>query len=193
MSAPSKSWENDNNTSLKSADLIASRRDAALSHLQMHIHAQGSLSGKIAAKRIVITETGRFSGAATCEIADVAGRFEGISLVCTNKLTVKGTGHLAAAVTYTTLSIESGGILAGSMTYKAAAPETTPAAASTGTAAAARPAAAVKAPAAVPAATAAATAPTTTPAVVSPNAPPARSSVAKTSPPKPVEAATASS
>jgi cytoskeletal protein CcmA (bactofilin family) len=158
---------------------------------QTFANTQGSLSGKIAAKRIVITETGRFSGAATCEIADVAGRFEGISLVCTGKLTVKGTGHLAAAVTYTTLSIESGGILAGSMTYKAAAPETTPAAASTGTTAAARPTAAstaAKAPAAV-----AAPAPTTTPAVVSPNAPPTRSSVTKTSPPKPVESAAASS
>jgi Polymer-forming cytoskeletal len=97
---------------------------------------QGSLEGKIAAKRIVVAEGGRFSGEASCDIADVAGRFEGISLVCSNKLTVKSTGHIASAMSYASLSVDAGGVLSGSVTYASSAPVTPAAAAAAVTAAA---------------------------------------------------------
>jgi cytoskeletal protein CcmA (bactofilin family) len=94
------------------------------------------LEGKIAAKRIVVAEGGCFSGEACCDIADVAGRFEGISLVCTSKLTVKSTGHIASAVSYASLSVDAGGVLSGSVTYTSPAPVTADAATASTTAAA---------------------------------------------------------
>jgi cytoskeletal protein CcmA (bactofilin family) len=80
------------------------------------------LEGKIVAKRIIVTEGGCFSGEACCDIADVAGRFEGTSLTCTNKLTVKSSGHIASAVSYASLSVDAGGVLSGSVTYTSSAP-----------------------------------------------------------------------
>jgi cytoskeletal protein CcmA (bactofilin family) len=86
------------------------------------------LEGKIVAKRIIVAEGGCFSGEACCDIADLAGRFEGTSLTCTSKLTVKSTGHIASAVSYASLSVDAGGVLSGSVTYTSSAPVTADAA-----------------------------------------------------------------
>jgi cytoskeletal protein CcmA (bactofilin family) len=63
---------------------------------------------------IEILKDGLFKGAATIDIADISGRFEG-DLVVRQRLMVRATGHILGSVRYGEMEIERGGTIAGDM------------------------------------------------------------------------------
>jgi cytoskeletal protein CcmA (bactofilin family) len=63
---------------------------------------------------IAILPDGLFKGAATIDIADISGRFEG-DLVVRQRLMLRATGHIAGNVRYGEVEIERGGVIAGDM------------------------------------------------------------------------------
>ena len=63
---------------------------------------------------ISILPEGLFKGAATIDIADISGRFEG-DLVVRQRLVLRATGHIAGNVRYGEVEIERGGVIAGDM------------------------------------------------------------------------------
>lgn len=63
---------------------------------------------------ISILPEGLFKGAATIDVADISGRFEG-DLVVRQRLMLRATGHIAGNVRYGEVEIERGGIIAGDM------------------------------------------------------------------------------
>jgi cytoskeletal protein CcmA (bactofilin family) len=63
---------------------------------------------------IEILKDGLFKGAATIDVADISGRFEG-DLVVRQRLMVRATGHILGSVRYGEMEIERGGTIAGDM------------------------------------------------------------------------------
>lgn len=63
---------------------------------------------------ISILPDGLFKGAATIDVADISGRFEG-DLVVRQRLMLRATGHIAGNVRYGEVEIERGGVIAGDM------------------------------------------------------------------------------
>jgi cytoskeletal protein CcmA (bactofilin family) len=63
---------------------------------------------------IAILQDGLFKGAATIDVADISGRFEG-DLVVRQRLMLRATGHIAGNVRYGEVEIERGGVIAGDM------------------------------------------------------------------------------
>jgi cytoskeletal protein CcmA (bactofilin family) len=63
---------------------------------------------------IAILQDGLFKGAASIDIADISGRFEG-DLIVRQRLMLRSTGHIAGNVRYGEVEIERGGIIAGDM------------------------------------------------------------------------------
>ena len=63
---------------------------------------------------ISILPEGLFKGAATIDIADISGRFEG-DLIVRQRLLLRATGHIAGNVRYGEVEIERGGVIAGDM------------------------------------------------------------------------------
>ena len=63
---------------------------------------------------ISIMADGLFKGAATIDVADISGRFEG-DLVVRQRLMLRATGHIAGNVRYGEVEIERGGVIAGDM------------------------------------------------------------------------------
>jgi cytoskeletal protein CcmA (bactofilin family) len=63
---------------------------------------------------IAILQDGLFKGAASIDIADISGRFEG-DLIVRQRLMLRSTGHIAGNVRYGEVEIERGGVIAGDM------------------------------------------------------------------------------
>lgn len=63
---------------------------------------------------IEILKDGLFKGAATIDVADISGRFEG-DLIVRQRLMVRATGHIVGSVRYGEMEIERGGVIAGDM------------------------------------------------------------------------------
>ena len=63
---------------------------------------------------IEILKDGLFKGAATIDVADISGRFEG-DLIVRQRLMVRATGHIVGSVRYGEMEIERGGVIAGDL------------------------------------------------------------------------------
>jgi len=72
----------------------------------------GTVKATIVTDRMLVCESGRFTGAATVNDAAALGNFEG-TLTTSTKLTVNATGRVSGAISYAALEISSGGILTG--------------------------------------------------------------------------------
>lgn len=81
---------------------------------------EGTVEAKLRDGRsIEIAETGLFKGSVEIDEADIGGRFEG-DITVRGRLVVRSTGRINGAVKYGQLSVESGGLLNGSIgQYKA--------------------------------------------------------------------------
>ena len=74
----------------------------------------GTLRGTIKCSSLEITENGNVHADVEAETATVAGTFEG-EMICKGKLTFFRAGKVKGNVSYRTLSIESGGLLDGTV------------------------------------------------------------------------------
>ena len=74
----------------------------------------GTLLGTIKCGSLEITEKGNVQADVEAETATVAGTFEG-EMICKGKLTFFRAGKVKGNVSYRTLSIESGGLLDGTV------------------------------------------------------------------------------
>jgi cytoskeletal protein CcmA (bactofilin family) len=72
----------------------------------------GTVKGTIVTDRMLVCESGRFTGTATVNDAAALGNFEG-TLTASTKLTMNATGRVSGAISYAALEISSGGILTG--------------------------------------------------------------------------------
>ena len=74
----------------------------------------GTLRGTIKCSSLEITESGNVHADVEAETAMVAGTFEG-EMICKGKLTFFRAGRVKGNIYYRTLSIESGGLLDGTI------------------------------------------------------------------------------
>jgi cytoskeletal protein CcmA (bactofilin family) len=74
----------------------------------------GTLRGTIKCSSLEITEKGNVQADVEAETATVAGIFEG-EMMCKGKLTFFRAGKVKGNISYRTLSIESGGLLDGTV------------------------------------------------------------------------------
>ena len=80
---------------------------------------EGSVRGTIKCTSLEILENGRVEADVESENLTVAGKLEG-ELKCSRKLSILRTGKVIGDVTYSALSIESGGLFDGNLsTFKA--------------------------------------------------------------------------
>jgi cytoskeletal protein CcmA (bactofilin family) len=80
---------------------------------------EGSVSGTVKCSSLEILENGRVEANIEGENVTVAGDFEG-EIICSGKLSILRTGKVLGDVTYSALSIESGGLFDGNLsTFKA--------------------------------------------------------------------------
>lgn len=76
---------------------------------------EGSVEATLSNARIIeVAPTGRFTGAAEVDEADISGRYDG-DLVAREKLIVRSGGHIKGKVRYGRIVIESGGEISGDM------------------------------------------------------------------------------
>ena len=75
---------------------------------------EGSVRGTIKCTSLEILENGRVEANIECENVAVAGEFEG-EMTCSRKLSILRTGKVLGGITYSALSIESGGLLDGTL------------------------------------------------------------------------------
>lgn len=75
---------------------------------------EGSVRGKIKCRSLEIISEGNVQAEIDSEDVSVAGKFEG-KMLCNGRLTVLGTGKVVGDISYGTLSIESGGLLDGTL------------------------------------------------------------------------------
>ena len=75
---------------------------------------EGSVRGTIKCTSLEILEKGRVEANIECENVTVAGEFEG-EMICNRKLSILRTGKVLGGITYSALSIESGGLLDGTL------------------------------------------------------------------------------
>ena len=75
---------------------------------------EGSVRGTIKCTSLEILENGRVEANIECENVTVAGEFEG-EMICSRKLSILRTGKVLGGITYCALSIESGGLLDGTL------------------------------------------------------------------------------
>ena len=75
---------------------------------------EGSVRGTVNCKSLEILENGRVEANIECENVTVAGEFEG-EMICSRKLSILRTGKVIGGITYSALSIESGGLLDGTL------------------------------------------------------------------------------
>ena len=75
---------------------------------------EGSVRGKIKCHSLEIISEGNVEAEIDSEDVSVAGKFEG-KMLCSGRLTVLGTGKVAGDISYGTLSIQSGGLLDGTL------------------------------------------------------------------------------
>jgi len=74
----------------------------------------GSIKGNIRCKSIEIMEEGKVDAIVESQNASVAGNFTG-EITCNGKLIILNTGKMMGKISYETLSIESGGLLSGTL------------------------------------------------------------------------------
>ena len=80
---------------------------------------EGSVRGSIKCTSLEILENGRVEADVESENVTVAGKLEG-ELKCSRQLSILRTGKVLGDVTYSALSIESGGLFDGNLsTFKA--------------------------------------------------------------------------
>ena len=75
---------------------------------------EGSVRGTIKCTSLEILEKGRVEANIECENLTVAGEFEG-EMICSRRLSILRTGKVLGGITYSALSIESGGFLDGTL------------------------------------------------------------------------------
>ncbi len=75
---------------------------------------EGSVRGTIKCTSLEILENGRVEANIEGENVTVSGEFEG-EMICSRKLSILRTGKVLGGITYSTLSIESGGLLDGTL------------------------------------------------------------------------------
>jgi cytoskeletal protein CcmA (bactofilin family) len=75
---------------------------------------EGSVRGTIKCTSLEILENGRVEANVEGENVTVAGEFEG-DMICSRKLSILRTGKVLGGITYSALSIESGGLLDGTL------------------------------------------------------------------------------
>jgi cytoskeletal protein CcmA (bactofilin family) len=75
---------------------------------------EGSVRGTIKCSTLEILENGRVEAKVEGENVTVAGDFEG-EMVCSRKLSILRTGKVLGELSYGALSIESGGLLDGTL------------------------------------------------------------------------------
>ena len=75
---------------------------------------EGSVRGTVNCTSLEILENGRVEANIECENVTVAGEFEG-EMICSRKLSILRTGKVLGGITYSALSIESGGLLDGTL------------------------------------------------------------------------------
>jgi cytoskeletal protein CcmA (bactofilin family) len=75
---------------------------------------EGSLRGTIKCTSLEILENGRVEANIEGENVTVAGEFEG-DMICSRRLSILRTGKVLGEITYSALSIESGGLLDGTL------------------------------------------------------------------------------
>ena len=75
---------------------------------------EGSVRGTIKCTSLEILENGRVEANIECENLTVAGDFEG-EVICSRKLSILRAGKVLGRITYSALSIESGGLLDGTL------------------------------------------------------------------------------
>ena len=75
---------------------------------------EGSVRGTVNCTSLEILENGRVEANIECESVTVAGEFEG-EMICSRKLSILRTGKVLGGITYSALSIESGGLLDGTL------------------------------------------------------------------------------
>ena len=75
---------------------------------------EGSVRGTIKCTSLEILENGRVEANIEGENVTVAGDFEG-EIICSGKLSILRTGKVLGRITYGALSIESGGLLDGTL------------------------------------------------------------------------------
>ena len=75
---------------------------------------EGSVRGTIKCTSLEILEKGRVEAKVEGENVTVAGDFEG-EMICSRRLSILRTGKVLGGITYSALSIESGGLLDGTL------------------------------------------------------------------------------
>jgi cytoskeletal protein CcmA (bactofilin family) len=75
---------------------------------------EGSVRGTVNCTSLEILENGRVEANIEGENVTVAGEFEG-KMICSRKLSIFRTGKVLGEITYSALSIESGGLLDGTL------------------------------------------------------------------------------
>jgi len=75
---------------------------------------EGCVRGTIKCGSLEILENGRVEANIEGENVTVAGKFEG-EMICSRKLSILRTGKVLGEITYSALSIESGGLLDGTL------------------------------------------------------------------------------
>ena len=75
---------------------------------------EGSVRGTIKCTSLEILEKGRVEAKVEGENVTVAGDFEG-EMICSRKLSILRTGKVLGELSYSALSIESGGLLDGTL------------------------------------------------------------------------------
>ena len=75
---------------------------------------EGSVRGTVKCTSLEILENGRVEATVEGENVTVAGEFEG-EVVCSRKVSILRTGKVLGKVTYSALSIESGGLFDGTL------------------------------------------------------------------------------
>ena len=75
---------------------------------------EGSVRGTIKCTSLEILENGRVEANIEGENVTVAGEFEG-EMICSRRLSILKTGKVLGGITYSALSIESGGLLDGTL------------------------------------------------------------------------------
>ena len=75
---------------------------------------EGSVRGTVNCTSLEILENGRVEANIEGENVTVAGEFEG-EMICSRKLSILRTGKVLGGITYSALSIESGGLLDGTL------------------------------------------------------------------------------
>lgn len=77
---------------------------------------EGQIEGEVSAKEIHVGETGKISGKIVAASADIRGELLD-SISVGERLILRNTAKVRGTITYTTLQIEQGALIEGSLVY----------------------------------------------------------------------------